>query len=267
VFVRRRKQSEYEEARRLRLEHGTPLKRIAARVGVSVSTVHVWTKDIELTAEQHRRNASGPRGPQSPQQIQRRTQAISRGARARRAAYQAEGRRRASEGDPLHRAGCMLYWAEGSKDRNTLGFVNSDRPMVQYFVRFLRESLGVTPEEITVRLNVDLTNGLSLREVEDHWLWALELPRASLRKHMINHAPTSSSGARRHKLPYGVCAVRVKRSTRLVQHIYGAIQEYAGFEEPRWLDGPPRKPRASAPAELGSPSGAEAASRRQRGAR
>jgi len=25
-------------------------------------------------------------------------------------------------------------------------------------------------------------------------------------------------------------------STEIVQHIYGAIQEYAGFEEPRWLD-------------------------------
>jgi hypothetical protein len=25
-------------------------------------------------------------------------------------------------------------------------------------------------------------------------------------------------------------------STQIVQHIYGAIQEYAGFEEPRWLD-------------------------------
>jgi hypothetical protein len=30
--------------------------------------------------------------------------------------------------------------------------------------------------------------------------------------------------------------VRVMKSTRIVQHIYGAIQEYAGFEEPRWLD-------------------------------
>ena len=35
----------------------------------------------------------------------------------------------------------------------------------------------------------------------------------------------------------------VAKSTRILQHIYGAIQEYAGFEEPRWLDGPPRKPR------------------------
>jgi hypothetical protein len=41
---------------------------------------------------------------------------------------------------------------------------------------------------------------------------------------------------RRNKLPYGVCSIRVRRSTRILQHIYGAIQEYAGFDEPRWLD-------------------------------
>lgn len=51
---------------------------------------------------------------------------------------------------------------------------------------------------------------------------------------MLNHTPTSSSGRARKKLPYGVCTLTVC-STRLVQHIYGAIQEYGGFDEPAWL--------------------------------
>jgi hypothetical protein len=38
--------------------------------------------------------------------------------------------------------------------------------------------------------------------------------------------------------------LRVKRSTRILQHIYGAIQEYSGIDQPEWLDGPPRKPKA-----------------------
>lgn len=65
----------------------------------------------------------------------------------------------------------------------------------------------------------------------------------SLRKGVENHLPTSSSGRKANKLPLGVCTLRVKKSTRLLQHIYGAIQEYGGFDEPRWLDGPPRKPQ------------------------
>jgi hypothetical protein len=62
-----------------------------------------------------------------------------------------------------------------------------------------------------------------------------------LSTHIVNHFPTSSSGRQTNKLPYGVCSIKLG-STRVVQHIYGAIQEYGGFEEPRWLDGPP-KPR------------------------
>ncbi len=56
-----------------------------------------------------------------------------------------------------------------------------------------------------------------------------------MRKHTLNHYPTSSSGRKRNKLPYGTCSLAVFDS-RIVQHIYGAIQEYGGFEEPRWLD-------------------------------
>jgi hypothetical protein len=36
-------------------------------------------------------------------------------------------------------------------------------------------------------------------------------------------------------LPYGTCRIVVSR-TRVVQSIYGAIQEYAGFDRPAWLD-------------------------------
>jgi hypothetical protein len=113
--------------------------------------------------------------------------------------------------------------------------------MVRFFCRFLRECFAINPSELRVRLNVYLGNGLAIEEIEEHWLEALELPRSCLRAHSINHFPTSSSGRKRNKLPYGVCFLTVSRSTWLVQHIYGAIQEYAGFDEPRWLDGPPRK--------------------------
>jgi hypothetical protein len=67
------------------------------------------------------------------------------------------------------------------------------------------------------------------------WLDLLNLPKASARGHMLNHMPTSSSGRAKNKLPYGVARLSVHQ-TEKVQHVYGAIQEYAGFEEPAWLD-------------------------------
>jgi hypothetical protein len=224
------------EARRLRREEGMPIKRIAARLSVAPSTVLYWTKDIKLTPEQRARNACGPQGPQNPERIARRAEACRRSARARRLQSQQEGRALAALQEPLHQAGCVLYWAEGTKSRNEVCLANSDVHMQQLFIRFLRTYFALDADRFGVRLNVYTGNGLSIAEIEDYWLDALALPRSCLRKHTINHHPTSSSGTKKRKLPYGVCFLRVYKSTPIVQHIYGAIQEYAGFEETRWLD-------------------------------
>jgi hypothetical protein len=230
-----RKPRERAEARRLRAE-GMPYKQIATKLGVSPASVFNWTADVELTPEQIHYNLYGPRGPQSPEHIAKRTAAWRRTARERRVAYQSEGRAQARHGDPLHMAGCMLYWAEGSKNRNALTFANSDLQMIRFFVRFLKESLEIPANELRVRLNVYTSNGLSIEEIERHWLDALDLPQSCLRGHTLNHRPTSSSGEKHNRLPYGVCTIKVARSTRYVQHVFGAIQEYGGFDEPGWLD-------------------------------
>jgi hypothetical protein len=211
------------------------MRQIAALLDVSPGTVHAWTKDIVLSDEYVARNRA------ICHEAARETWV--RMNRDRRIAAQEEGRIRAAARDPLHMAGCMLYWAEGSKDRNSLVLANSDLHMVRFFKEFLLDCFGLDPDDFSMKLNVYLGNGLSISEIEDHWLEILNLPRACLRKHVVNHFPTSSSGKKTNRLPYGVCSLTVLRSTPLVQHIYGAIQEYAGFEEPRWLDGPPRKPR------------------------
>jgi hypothetical protein len=95
----------------------------------------------------------------------------------------------------------MLYWAEGSKNRNTVIFANSDPVMMEVFARFLRECFSLTPEDLTFTLNVYTNNGMSIDEVELFWMELLGLSRRSARKHVVNHFPTSSSGKRTRKLP------------------------------------------------------------------
>jgi hypothetical protein len=227
------RETEKALARALRRDEGTSIKQIALRLDVSPSSVSVWTRDIRLSEEQTRRNLSRSQGPDA---VRRRAETWSARCREARRAAQEEGRAAARQGNAMHQAGCMLYWAEGSKGRNTAQLVNSDPQLVRFFVEFLRNCLGVASEDIRASVNVYLGNGLSLDEVEESWLEILDLPGSSLRRAVVNQFPTSSSGKRRNKLPYGVGKVTVANSTQIVQHIYGAIQEYAGFSEPRWLD-------------------------------
>jgi hypothetical protein len=229
------KPAEREHARELR-RAGLPYKRIAAALGVSPSSAYAWTRDIELTAEQKAYNVRGPTGPQNPEVVRRRAEAWAAKWRHLRLVCQLEGRATAREAHPLHLAGCMLYWAEGSRGRNAIQFTNSDPSMLALFRRFLTDALGIAREDILFSINVYTNNGMTLEEIERHWVDMLELPLENARKHTTNHLPTSSSGMATNKLPYGVCTLRV-HNTWMVQHVYGAIQEYGGFEKAAWLDG------------------------------
>ena len=73
------------------------------------------------------------------------------------------------------------------------------------------------------------------REIETYWLARLGLPQTCLRKSAVNKYSKYSQKKRTNKLPFGTCSLRV-HSTRIVQTIYGSIQEYGGFYRPEWLD-------------------------------
>ena len=226
------KTEEREEARRIRREDGLPIKEIARQLGVSVSSVSVWVRDIELTPEQHA--VLRAKNPAYNQLLSGRgVPAANR--RAERMAYQTNGRESARRGDLLHLAGCMLYWAEGSKARNQLRFANSDPEMVRFFVRFLRKCFRLRPDEIRITCNLFADHRRRQREIEDFGLETVGLPASSLGPSTVNVYSKHSGRKRLNKLPYGTCRVTVSR-TRVTQHIFGAIQEYAGFRRDGWLE-------------------------------
>ncbi len=208
------------------------LRRIAVELGVSVSSVSRWTRDIELTVEQQEQlRQLNPRfnGQFRGQEARRRS------ARVAREAAQQSGRVQARAHDPLHVQGCMLYWAEGSKARNVAVLTNSDPDLLRVFVEFLRRCYGIHDERLALSVNCHLGNGLTLSEIEAWWLAHLNLPRSCLRKATVNRPSTASALRRGHVLPYGTARVALC-SVDVVQSIYGAIQEYAGIDRPDWLD-------------------------------
>jgi predicted transcriptional regulator len=214
-------------ARELR-EQGRSIKAIAHELHIAQSTASAWVHDVALTAEQRQRldRLSGAQ----------RAGLLAQTKRAREARLQAQrlGRVIAAIDEPLHCAGCMLFWAEGSKKRNAVVFTNSDDEMMRFFVRFLRECYGVSDEQLRLTVNCFLGNGKTLEEIEDWWLERLDLPRGSLLPAIVNRASAASKNVRK-PLVHGTARI-VVHSTRIVQSIYGAIQEYVGIERPEWAD-------------------------------
>jgi hypothetical protein len=214
------------EARRLRRK-GVSVRIIAEMLRISKGTASVWVRDIPLTKGQievlkanQRKYGAQNTGAQTNRRIHREA----------RMSYQEEGRLKAREMRPLHLAGCMLYWAEGGKIRQRLYFANSDPNMHLLFIRFLREEMNVSDMRITVTIHCHTNNAEEIKKIEDYWINSLSLKRSNLRKTYTKRG----SEIKHSTLKYGVCGIGVN-DVRTVQHIYGAIQEYGGFEKPEWL--------------------------------
>jgi transposase-like protein len=226
------KTRERELARRIRRDEGASIKDIARRVGVSVSSVSLWVRDIELTPEQH--GALAARNVAYNRQMSGTWKQAAR-RRAERVAFQEDGRRRARRRDPGFVAGCMLYWAEGSKGRNQLQFSNSDPVMARFFVDFLKTHFGLRGADIRITCHLYADHLARQTVIEQHWLETLGLPRESLRKSVVNVYSRYSQRKRVGNLPFGTCRVVVSR-TWVIQTIFGAIQEIGGFTRDSWLE-------------------------------
>lgn len=215
-----------EEARRLRSE-GYSLKEIAELLSVSKSSVSYWVRGVELTDEQknnlHRKKAEGSHAGRVKGSQVNRERALEKRKEA-----QLNGKTRAKEGSLLHAMGCILYWAEGAKRRNNLYFVNSDPFMMLLFIRFLREEMNVPDSEMV--LNIHCHNEQDIPRIEEYWTSLLNLPKSALRKTQVK----KGSKTRFNILENGVCGLSVY-NTDLTMHVFGAIQEYGGFENADWL--------------------------------
>jgi transcriptional regulator with XRE-family HTH domain len=215
-------------ARELRAA-GWSIKEIERQLSVSRSSVSLWVRDVVLGPEQQKRLLARTRlGPLVAAERKAAT------ARENRRGYQEKGRRLARERDATYAAGCMLYWAEGSKARNTVKLTNSDPDLLVYFLGFLREHFDVDNNRVRLACNLFADHADRQRDIEDFWLSRLGLERESLRASTVNTFSKYSQKKRANKLPYGTAALIV-HNTRIAQTIYGSIQELGDFNRPEWL--------------------------------
>lgn len=217
------KLQEKNEARKLRSD-GMSIKKIATKLNVSKSSVSLWVRDIILTDEQESllRHCAVVNGKLSRNR-----------ARTRHQCYQELGRIRAREDNPLHRMGCMLYWAEGSKGSTSLRFTNTDPDMILLFVKFLRQCYNVLDSKLAITVNCFTDNGLTVDQIHNFWLGYLDLPNECLRKGTVDTYSKYSKKLRKGFYPYGTCNINVY-DVKILHSIYGAIQEYIGTTKHEW---------------------------------
>ncbi len=198
--LRRGERSELGKAlRRL----GLMQSEIRDLIPVPKSTLSYWCRSVRLTPEQVsaiRARGYSQTGIPRDTQPHRREEIAAVRARARQAASRLMA-------EPLFAAGVALYWAEGAKTSNDLAMANTDPALLRLFIRWVRSYLEPDAE---FRLSLHLHAGNAEAAAQRFWLSELALPGARFTK---TYVKPEGTGHRRNRLEYGVCRVRVCRST------------------------------------------------------
>lgn len=191
----RGKLTEQERARALRSQ-GFTMDEIAEQVGVSKSSVSLWTRDVEFVPRECESRRFGARN-RAPNALQRRkAEQIER--------LLAEGRERIGElsDKEFLVAGAALYAGEGAKRDGELKFANSDPDMIAFFCAWLRKFFLVDEQRLRVRLY--LHQGLDLDAALEFWSRVTGIPLAQFVK---PYRAIPDAGVRNNKHVYGCAAV------------------------------------------------------------
>lgn len=191
----RGKVREREQARRLRTR-GATLSEIAARLGVSKSSVSLWVRGVPFTPRLVTNRNFGPRN-RPPNALQRAKQAeIER--------LDAEGIARIGvlSDQAFLAAGAALYAGEGSKTDGAVKFANSDPRMIAFFLRWLRRFFEI--DERRLRIHLYLHQGLDLDEAVRFWSELTAIPPSQFQK---PYRAVPDAGIRNSKHPLGCPSV------------------------------------------------------------
>jgi len=198
------KKIEKDQARVLR-EQGHSMNEITRMLGVSKSSVSLWTGDIELTSRQRKRLSERGRSVES---VERRRTARLSNERAKRRVYfdEAVSEVQNISRDDLFFLGTALYWGEGSKTkRGTVDFTNADPRSVQVMMRFFKEVCGVPDRKF--RGHVILYPHLNAQKAEHYWSRVSGIPLTQFHKTSMQHNIASKN--KKDSLPLGTFAIGI----------------------------------------------------------
>src|SRR5262249_36721828 len=174
-------------------DQGLAYNEIAARLGVSKSSISLWVRDMprpeRLSYEASRQRQAAGVAAYWADERQRREEAK---LAVSRAAAQELGQLTSRE---ILIAGAIAYWCEGAKNKpyrrsDRISFINRDPKMIKFFLRFL-ETAGVTSDQLIFRVSIHETADLAA--AERFWHETIDIDDAQFNRAVIKrHRPRTN---------------------------------------------------------------------------
>ena len=128
-------------------------------------------------------------------------------------------------------AGVMLYWAEGSKQKETnvsvaVKFSNSDPKMLSFFIMWLKKYLKVLDDEIVFEMFIHENHKEKKGDFINYWSKMLNYPVSKFDRIYYKKHNLKTKRKNTEDKYHGQLAIIVKRSTNLNRKIIGWIEGF-----------------------------------------
>lgn len=221
------KTKEHKLAIALRMK-GFSYREILNKVPVAKSTLSLWLRSVGLSKRQKQRLTL------------KRLEAAKRGADKKRnqrltitreikEKAKAEISRMNFNRNALWLMGIMLYWAEGTKEKEKgrstgVKFSNSDPLMIKLFLKWLREICNIPSNHIKYELYIHENSANNLDGARKYWSSSLGVKLSNF--HAVYFKKHNIISRRRNigKDYYGQLNIRILKSTLLNRRIAGWIE-------------------------------------------
>lgn len=172
---------------------------------LSKGTLNGWLKDIKLSQKQQERllskiKAGAAKGRLKGAFTNHRKKIEITEQIIKSAKTEAKGKIR----DSFFTNGVMLYWAEGDKTQERVGFTNADPLMIRFMMKWFREICRVHEDKFRVYLSIMVLH--DKKESEEFWSATTKIPLDQFGKTRIKQ--TNLSG-KRNPSYMGTCRIVV----------------------------------------------------------
>ena len=217
------KSKEKIKARKLR-KKGESIKKIANLLKISVSTVSLWCRNVELTDKQienlRKRQTDPFYGKKLDYYLKKKKEFNLKLLNLKNEGINSIGKLSKRE---IFLIGVALYWGEGFKKDSLVGLATLDINIAKFFIFWLNKSFGITTKDLILRITANISYKNKINELGKYWSRELKIPVGQFSKPFFQNTKWKKEYENKDNY-HGVLRIRVRRSIDLLRKIFGYIE-------------------------------------------
>lgn len=200
------------KARVLR-KRGKSIREIVSILNIPLSTVSLWCRDIKLSVKQKQRLINKERSPSYKGRLmaaeRAKKQRLEKIKYFRNKGIEETG---VLKNKDIFNVGLGLYWGEGYRSQEKIGFTSSDKKIIRFIMIWFRKILNFKKADFILRVSINMIHKKRIKEIEDYWS---KITNISLQQ----FTKTSFIKSKQNKIyanpenHYGTLRITIKKST------------------------------------------------------